>query len=192
MRELTAALIVGGRSTRMGFDKAWIEIDSEPLWRRQLATLRALDPAEIFLCGAGRDDLDTPDDARELLDAEPDRGPLGGLAAALASSSEPFIVVLAVDLPTMTTEFLGQLVDEAMAANAGVVPELDGFYQGLAAVYPRALADCAARLAADVDHSLQHFIREGIAAGLLRPRQVTEAERGLFENWNEPGDIAAS
>jgi molybdopterin-guanine dinucleotide biosynthesis protein A len=175
----------------MGCNKAWISVDGEPLWQHQLATLRALEPAEIFLCGAGRDDLAAPD-VRGLLDAEPDRGPLGGLAAALASSAEPFVVALAVDLPAMTAEFLAELADEAAADGIGIVPELDGFYQGLAAIYPRGLAECAARLAADEDHSLQHFIREGIAAGLLGARQVTEAERGLFENWNEPGDIAAS
>jgi molybdopterin-guanine dinucleotide biosynthesis protein A len=191
MRELSAALIAGGRSTRMGRDKAWIPVNGEPLWQHQLATLRSLEPAEIFLCGAGRDDLAAPD-VRGLLDAEPDRGPLGGLAAALAASSESFVVVLAVDLPAMTAEFLAELVDEAAIDGMGIVPELDGFYQALAAVYPRALADCASRLAADADHSLQHFIREGISAGLLWARQVTEAERGLFQNWNEPGDIGIS
>ena len=188
MKELTAALITGGKSTRMGRDKAWLAVDGEPLWRRQLATLRTLEPAEIFVCGAGRDDLAAPD-ARALLDAVPDRGPLGGLAAALAAAAEPFVVVLAVDLPAMTPEFLSELVDEAAASGAGVVPELEGFYQGLAAVYPRALAECAARLAADEDHSLQHFIREGIAAGLLVARAVAECERGLFANWNAPGDV---
>lgn len=190
MRELSAALIAGGRSRRMGIDKVWIHVDGEPLWQHQLATLRALEPAEIFLCGAGRDDLKVPD-VRGLLDAEPGRGPLGGLAAALASSSEPFVVALAVDLPAMTAEFLAELVDEAAADGVGIVPELDGFYQGLAAVYPRALADCAARLAADADHSLQHFIREGIAAGLLQARPISEAGRGLFVNWNAPSDLSS-
>lgn len=188
MRELSAALIAGGRSTRMGLDKAWIKLDGEPLWQHQLATLRALEPAEIFLCGAGRGDL-VAADMRGLLDAEPDRGPLGGLAAALASSSEPFVLALAVDLPAMTSEFLAELADESATDGVGIVPELDGFYQALAAVYPRALAECASRLAADEDHSLQHFIREGIAAGLLRARPVRESERGLFANWNEPRDI---
>jgi molybdopterin-guanine dinucleotide biosynthesis protein A len=190
MRELTGALIAGGRSTRMGFDKAWIKVDGEPLWQHQLATLRALEPAEIFLCGAGRGDL-VATDMRGLLDAEPDRGPLGGLAAALASSSEPFVAALAVDLPAMTSEFLAELADEAAADGVGIVPELDGFYQALAAVYPRALAECAARLAADEDHSLQHFIREGIAAGLLQARSVPDAGRGLFANWNAPSDVSS-
>jgi molybdopterin-guanine dinucleotide biosynthesis protein A len=191
MKELTAALITGGKSTRMGRDKAWLAMDGEPLWRRQLATLRALEPAEIFICGAGRDDLAAPG-ARGLLDAEPDRGPLGGLTAALRAAEEPFVVALAVDLPAMTPEFLAELVDEAAASGAGIVPELDGFYQGLAAVYPRALAELAARLAADEDHSLQHFVREGISAGLLRARPVAECERGLFANWNAPGDVKAT
>jgi len=188
MKELTAALITGGKSTRMGRDKAWLAVDGEPLWRRQLATLRTLEPAEIFVCGAGRDDLAAPD-ARALLDAVPDRGPLGGLTAALAAAAEPFVVVLAVDLPAMTAEVLAELVEEASTDGVGVVPELEGFYQGLAAVYPRALVECAARLAVDADHSLQHFIREGIAAGLLRARPVAECDRGLFANWNAPGDV---
>jgi molybdopterin-guanine dinucleotide biosynthesis protein A len=191
MKELTAALITGGKSSRMGRDKAWLAVDGEPLWRRQLATLRALEPAEVFICGAGRDDLAAPD-ARALLDAVPDRGPLGGLAAALQASAEPFVVSLAVDLPAMSSEFLAGLVEEAAAGGAGVVPELDGFYQGLAAVYPRALAEVAVRLAGDADHSLQHFVREGLAAGLLRARPVAECERGVFANWNAPEDVKSS
>ena len=47
----SAALLAGGRSSRMGRDKAFLEIDGVPLWQRQLQTLRELGPSETFLAG---------------------------------------------------------------------------------------------------------------------------------------------
>ena len=76
----SAVLLAGGKSSRMGRDKALLEIDGEPLWRRQLATLRALEPEQLMVSGPPRGEGETVADEIE------DAGPLGGVAAALPNA----------------------------------------------------------------------------------------------------------
>jgi molybdopterin-guanine dinucleotide biosynthesis protein A len=183
----TAVLLAGGRSTRMGRDKAALVIDGVPLWQRQLATLRALPSAELLISGphegpwSGAEVSVVPDDHTGL-------GPLGGLATILPRMQCERALVLAVDLPAMTSDFLGALL--AMSpADGGIVPVLDDRCEPLAAIYPRAMVPIIAAQLAAGDRSLQARVRAGVAAGLLTLRRVAGHERPLFQNVNAPADL---
>ena len=81
----SAVLLAGGKSTRMGRDKALLEFDGEPLWRRQLETFVSLHPNSSW----------SPDRrARlapsEVIDRWENAGPLAGIAAALRNCSRTF------------------------------------------------------------------------------------------------------
>ena len=54
----SAVLLAGGKSSRMGSDKAFLEIEGEPLWQRQLATLRGLSPGQLMISGPRREEWD--------------------------------------------------------------------------------------------------------------------------------------
>ncbi len=182
-----AVLLAGGQSRRMGQDKALLTLpDGRRLWERQLAVLRELEPAELFLSGPPRTGF--PDDVALLADDAPDGGPLAGIAVALKTMRSPRLVVLAVDLPAMTTGFLRGLLAGETAA--GVVPQMaDGFFEPLAAVYPReALLIAEVRLR-DADRSLQTFVRALIEGSLVVARPVAEEDASLFTNWNRPQDF---
>ena len=181
----SAVLLAGGRSTRMGRDKALLDWDGVPLWRRQWATLEALKPREIVWSGFPRPGL--PASYRIVADAEPDRGPLGGLVAVLEALEHDLVVVLAVDLPEMTPAYLGKLLRLA-APGKGAVPHNGEFFEPLAAVYPRELAPLAARTLRE-GGAPHRMIRAGIAAGLLVEVPVEESERPLFRNVNTPDDL---
>ena len=177
----SAVLLAGGKSTRMGRDKALLEIEGEPLWHRQLETLRRLSPERLMLSGPPRGE------GEPIADEFEGAGPLAGVAAALRKSPSPLLVVLAVDLPRMTTAFLNSLLDLS-SDNQGVVPLGPGFFQPLAAVYPGAcgaLADVALRSG---DYSMQKFVREGIRQDLLVARPITPLEAPLFMNVNAATD----
>src|SRR4029077_6356309 len=80
---ITAVLLAGGESRRMGKDKATMMFRGKPLWQIQLDLLRKLGPAEILISARS----DPPWRPKELVfvaDDAPSRGPLSGLAAALA------------------------------------------------------------------------------------------------------------
>ncbi|HEX3817495.1 MAG TPA: molybdenum cofactor guanylyltransferase, partial [Chthoniobacterales bacterium] len=115
----------------MGRDKALLEYEGEALWRRQEATLRQLEPEEVLISGPPRDGRLT------IADEFGNTGPLSGIATALRRCSAPLLVVLAVDLPRMTSEFLRSLL--ALSDHGkGVVPRCEKFFEPLAAIYPKA------------------------------------------------------
>ncbi len=122
----------------MGRDKALLPLsDGRLLWQRQLDVLRQLGPAELFVSGPRREEF--PPELVCLPDEQPGRGPLGGIASALGAMSAVQLVVLAVDLPLMTPEFLRGLLERATDGH-GVVPQHreSGLHEPLAAVYPSA------------------------------------------------------
>ena len=171
----------------MGRDKALLTLpDGHALWQHQRDVLRALEPAEWFISGSWREGF--PADLPWLADTVPGCGPLAGIAAALEAMRAPRLVVLAVDLPAMTTGFLHALLLEA--SDMGVVPQRpDGFFEPLAAVYPKS----ASRAAAECLHSgalaLQPFVRALVAGGSVTTRPIAEADSVLFANWNHPDDL---
>jgi hypothetical protein len=78
----SALLLAGGRSTRMGTDKAFIEIDRVPLWRRQLQLLEELRPDEVLIAGPAHEAWQEIN-CIIIPDAKPNAGPLAGIVAAL-------------------------------------------------------------------------------------------------------------
>jgi molybdopterin-guanine dinucleotide biosynthesis protein A len=166
----------------MGEDKAFIKVDGEVLWRRQLAILRALEPRELFVAGPERDEWRDAG-AIVLADAIPDTGPLGGLVSGLRRCRAPLLLVLAVDLPRMTSSYLAQLVNHGF----GVVPR----GHPLAAIYPKAAMAVAESCLASGDVAMQEFARRCAAEGLVRLEEVAPADEALFLNMNTPEDRLA-
>ena len=178
-----AVLLAGGRSRRMGRDKALLPVPGGGLlWQRQIGILRSLGPAELFISGPARPGF--PEDACLLADDRPGCGPLAGIAAALGAMRAPLLVVLAVDLPAMEADYLRGLLARC-APGMGSVPHGE-FYEPLAAVYPRECLETARERLRGGSLALQGFVRA--AGSLLRPRPIAPGEKMLFVNWNEPGD----
>lgn len=170
----------------MGLPKALVRVDGELLWKRQVGILRGIGPSELMI-SAGHDWDPGPGPWSLLRDRTPGLGPLEGIGAALATASTELLLVLAIDMPSMSAAYLKSLIE--MAGPAGVVPVLDGFYQGLAAVYPRAAASLVEAALVGEDHSMQHLVRQALLDGLLTEHNVSGADRHLFRNVNRPGDL---
>jgi molybdopterin-guanine dinucleotide biosynthesis protein A len=138
--DLTAFVLAGGKSSRMGADKAMLEVAGQTLLQRTLELARAV-AEDVRIVGV-REKFG--EFAPVVEDKYPDRGPLGGIHAALASTGSDFNLILAVDLPFLEKRFLQQLVTEALASGAVVtVPRAGGGLQPLCAVYRREFAALA-------------------------------------------------
>ena len=186
---ISAVLLSGGESRRMGRDKASVLFRGKPLWQIQLDLLRKLDPSEVLV--SARTDPDwRPADVQFVSDDPPSRGPLSGLAASIAKLRTTHLLALAIDMPFMNENFLRSSCDD-MEPGCGVVPMIDNCAQPLAAIYPRE-ADIDFRDAiAGTDFSLQPLIRSLVESGKLRALAVTEHEKNLFLNVNQLSDLAA-
>ncbi len=184
---ITAVLLAGGKSRRMGQDKATLLFRGSPMWQIQLQLLRELKPTEL-LVSAQADPPWRPSDAKFVADAEPSCGPISGIAAALSRISNDYLIVLAIDMPFMTESYLRSLC-ERIEPGRGVVPMIENRAEPLATVYPRdAKAEFHDALSGD-DFSLQSLVRTLIAADKLFPIQVSDSEKDLFRNLNEPPDL---
>lgn len=182
----SAVLLAGGKSSRMGRDKAFIELDGVPLWRRQLRILEELDPPEIFLAGPSRAEWNSVG-CTIIPDAQEESGPLGGLLAGLRRCSTSRLLALAVDLPNMQGAYLRKLL-ERCAPGKGVVP-VTGRFEPLVAIYPISSLGIAEQLLSNGRYSLQDFARHCVADGLIIEQPVSPAEAALFLNMNTPADL---
>lgn len=186
--QFDAVLLAGGRSSRFGSDKAFLDWRGQPLYVAQLRKLASLGPGKLWL--STRPDQPFPEfleGVARLVDETPGLGPLGGLRSALAASEASFLLVLAVDLPKMEAAFLADLLDRG----AGAAPRTDRGWEPLAALYPRAeLRTLVEEFLAAGNRRLQDLLDEAAARGWIEAVPVAESGRTLFANLNTAEDLA--
>ena len=138
----TGFILAGGKSSRMGVDKAFLEVGGRTLLARALELAETV-AQQVRVVG---DKTKFAPFGIVVDDIYPERGPLGGIHAALMSTATDFNLMLAVDLPFIGPEFLTYLLSEAGRTNAAVtVPRTDGGFQPLCAVYRKEFAEVAER-----------------------------------------------
>ncbi|MFN7624883.1 MAG: molybdenum cofactor guanylyltransferase, partial [Acidobacteriota bacterium] len=133
---LPVTILAGGRSRRMGEDKALIDFQGQPLIRRVIDLSSSISGKVSVV--VHRDRLTS--DRYRLLAAEtgieliPDdydhQGPLGGMATAIRHHShQPAILVLPCDMPFLTERLLRRLVIcyTETTAEATILSDKDGF-----------------------------------------------------------------
>lgn len=184
---ISAVLLAGGESRRMGQDKATVIFQGKPLWQIQLERLRKLNPKEILI--SARSDLSwRPADVELIQDTPPSRGPLSGLAAALASMETDHLLALAIDLPFMTTEHLRHLCSFT-TNGSGVVPLIDGNAEPLAAIYPKEARAVFREALQSDSFSLQPIVKKLVARNMLLEIPISGPAREFYRNINAPQDL---
>ena len=151
MEGVAGILLAGGRSQRMGRDKAGLPWHGSTLARRAAGLLaRVAEPPVIVVCAPEQELPPLPDWVEVVRDPEPGLGPLAGLATGLAAAGPRADVaaVCAVDAPLAHPAVLAALLG-ALGTSAAVLPVSDGRPQPLFAVYRTELAFLAAALVAD-------------------------------------------
>jgi molybdopterin-guanine dinucleotide biosynthesis protein A len=189
----TAALLAGGRSTRMGQDKAYLPVDWEgasiPLWERQLRVLRSIAPEKLVISGPRK--LGYPASVMVWADSWAEVGPLGGIATCLSKTQSAFVLVLAVDLPQIQPGFLKKLLARS-AVGCGIVPRHGHRFEPLIALYPRAALAVALDQLRKQDYVLQHFVAKLLENRLMMGYEVEAGEQIQLANWNTPADLGST
>jgi len=141
-------VLTGGRSERMGRDKALIAIGGEPMASRVVHALEDAGATEVVCVGGEVEALrQIGHDA--VVDDTPDAGPLGGILAGMAWAHEPITVVAPCDLLDPSARPFTALVVALVGSDAmAAVPIVDGSWRPLPAALRRdarqALADAFA------------------------------------------------
>jgi molybdopterin-guanine dinucleotide biosynthesis protein A len=163
------AILAGGLSSRMGVDKADVDVNGQTMLRRVASALEAVLP-HVVLLGAERAAIEC------WPDIVPARGPLGGIAGALSRMEDDRVLVVAVDQPFVRTETLARLHE--FDSQFPVVPvDVKGVRQVTCALYPKAIAEVA----------MEEAQAEGSMQSLLDRVSFQAVTPETWTSWDEDG-----
>ncbi|HET7452502.1 MAG TPA: molybdenum cofactor guanylyltransferase [Thermoanaerobaculia bacterium] len=186
MPGVTGVVLAGGRSRRMGRDKAWIPVGGRPLVLHQADRL-----AEVFddvVVAAKAEGPFAALGLRVVRDEEAEHAPIFGIRAALAGIGRP-IFALAVDLPRFPPPLAAALARDLLDTGAPcVAPEAGGVVQGLCAAYSPEILPAIDRRIGEGRLSVRDLVAE--SGGAVRDGRFWGPFSGpeAFENWNRPDD----
>jgi molybdenum cofactor guanylyltransferase len=169
---VTGVVLCGGASTRMGRDKALIEIDGKPLVLLVAERVAECAAPVLLASGAYRRFDSLP--YEEIPDAAPGVGPLSGLVAALSASPHDLLVAAAVDMPFVSADVF-RLLLQLRADEDAVLPVTNEGRQPLHALYHRS----ALPHLTDVLERGRYGLRDALAG--LDVRDVGRGEWGTVD-----------
>jgi molybdopterin-guanine dinucleotide biosynthesis protein A len=186
-------VLAGGRSTRMGRDKAGLPFGPELLLQRVVRILGEVVSPLVVVAASDQELPSLPPDVLRARDERPARGPLEGLAAGLAKLEEerPEVTaafVTSCDAPLLEPEFIRAMIDRLGTA-AIAVPVEDGFPHPLAAVYRvSVLPHVRELLAADQLRPVFLFDRVPTNRVNVEELRSIDPQLGSLKNCNRPED----
>lgn len=185
-RAWTGVILAGGQSSRMGRDKALIELDGRTMLDRSIDLLRPHvreilvigDPAKYIL-----------HNATVIPDEQPGKGPLGGIVTAIARARYVRLLVLACDMPGINDRLLVHLKKELDRDGDVALPRHRSMIEPLAAAYHRHAID------AFEECLRNNVLKMSDAIARVKPVYL-DIEPGkdgwpadLFRNLNAPADL---
>lgn len=180
---MNAFVLAGGQSTRMGRDKALLELDGRPLVEHALAKVRALGLSPRII--GSRPDLARF--APVIPDNYPRMGPLGGIEAAITAGDAEQNLFLAVDLPWLPVDFLRWMMHRAGCTDAlATVPRFQGRPQPLCAIYSRAMLPCVRAALAEDDAKVMRAVERASRATGLRMDAFDVESVAAAQSWPQP------
>jgi molybdopterin-guanine dinucleotide biosynthesis protein A len=151
---LTAIVLCGGRSTRMGRDKGALPFGSETMLERVARILGGI-AGEVMV--VARQDQSTPASVRVIHDPIEDQGPLAGIAAGLAASATDLNIVVACDMPLVRPAVLQRLAG-AIGSHDACVAVAGGHASALCGIYRSRVAGEARRLLASGERRVMRLL----------------------------------
>jgi len=141
MHDVTAFILAGGQSSRMGTEKAFLEFEGHLLIDHMIGIAKAV-AEQMRIVGPKQKFAAFGQIATDIY---PERGPLGGIHAALEISRTEFNLMLAIDMPFIEPKFLAYLLQQAQHSQALVTVPHVGGYQPLCACYRKEFENIADR-----------------------------------------------
>lgn len=178
---VAGAVLAGGASSRMGRDKAFIELDGQTLLDRAVAALTDADVEPIVVVGGDRPRVEAAGH-RFVPDRHPGEGPLGGILTALEAVDTDLVVVLACDLvdasPLAITSLIGSIGTGDVA-----VPVVDGRAQWLHAIWRRRAVPTLDRAFAGGERAPRRAVAD------LAVVEILDGSPCWYADADTPGDL---
>ena len=183
MGDRAAFVLAGGQSTRMGADKAFVQLEGCTLLAHALALAKSVS-SDVRIVGSPQKFAAF---GEVVEDEFPQHGPLAGIHAALRESSSELNLMLAVDMPFVEVPFLEYLFQEAARHESAMVtiPRATGAWQTLCAVYRKPFADLAEQALRQGKNKIDPLFRD-IEMRIVEEHELTQQNFSpeMFRNLN--------
>jgi len=167
---ISAFIMAGGRSSRMGTDKAWLRIGEQFVIERVINALKPVcDQLAIVTSKAKRAEYEKLG-LTVFTDIIKDYGPLGGIHAALTNSKNERVLIAACDLPFVTTELFERLINVSTDYEIVVPLNQQSKTEQMCALYTKSCVP-----------SIEIFFDEGVRT----PRSLFESRKTKYLEWIE-------
>ena len=188
-QKMTGVILAGGKSSRMGTNKAFLRIAEERLIDRNIRLLRDIFKDVLIVVANPREYL--LKEAAIVTDIFPERGALGGIYTGLFFAPDQYAFVMACDMPFLNLRFVEYMAEKAKGHDIVVPSPADGL-QPLCAVYSRVCLPAIKNLLDKNRLQIRgfypgHKVLEIPAAAL----ESFDPAGRMFTNLNTPEDFAA-
>jgi molybdopterin-guanine dinucleotide biosynthesis protein A len=186
MEAVTAFILAGGKSTRMGSDKAFLELSGRPLLVHAIVIARSVVEFVKVVGAPAKFDRFGP----VIPDIYCDHGPLAGIHAALASTETAWNLILAVDQPFLTPAFLRYLISVARSSEATVtVPRTGEYLHPLCAIYRKQFGALAEEALKAGRNKIDELFPD-VSLRVIDEAELSRAQFStvIFRNVNTPED----
>jgi len=186
---VSAAIMAGGQSKRMGQDKAWIELDGEPLIKRVADVLGELADEVIVVANDPRyESLGL----RVVRDRWPQGGALGGIATGIGAATHDTVLVAACDMPFLSVDVWRVLLGHVGEGDV-VIPKIGGEYETMHALYTKACVPQMARAIAENRLRVISFFDQVRVLAIEEPElRAADPTLRSFTNVNTPEELASA
>ena len=182
---VSAAILAGGASSRMGTNKALLKVDGEPIITRCYQILAHLFHEVIIVTNTPEDYAFLP--CRKVPDIHPELGSIAGLHSAIVHGSNERTFVAACDMPCLNAELIRHLCSADISADAVVPLNRDNLREPLHAVYARSILPAMQTAIDTGDMSILHLL-DKVETRIINQETVGGIPGGLesFRNVNTP------
>lgn len=187
MNDVTVAIMAGGKSSRMGTDKAFVPFQGRPMIEIVIERVAGLGAETILITNKPAEyaHLGLP----MFGDVLPDHGPLGGIYTAVLRAQHPYVLVVACDMPWLSPALLTYQINLRHTADI-IVPQWDKFPEPLHAVYSKAcLPAIEANLQAQQLKITAFFGRVSVRFVKREEIEKVDVNGRSFANVNTPDEL---
>lgn len=186
IRNVTVAIIAGGKSQRFGEPKALAKFGQQTLMDFSLQLARRLS-RRIFVV-SGNNEYHLPVGIKVYSDLLPERGPLGGIHTALFYSATPYLATLPCDMPLLSVRVY-QILHQHLKAGRPVVAVSEKGWEPLVAIWPREALPIVEAYLMSEQLSLRNVLQALEVVEVSMPRHLTPYDPDIFFNINTKNDL---
>lgn len=184
----TAIILAGGKSTRMGFDKQFLEIFEKRLMKDIISTLDTEFDDIVIVTNKPEEYQDFP--YRFTSDIYKDIGPLGGVHAGLCISKSKYAFIVACDMPRINMNYIRYMMNAMDDGKLGIATKLGEFVEPFSAFYSIDMIKNIEEFISDNQRSITRFLRK-TNIDLVEELEAREysPDLDIFLNLNTKEDL---